>query len=71
MILCHCVGVSDKAIATVIEQGATTLADVTRRTGAGRCCAPCREEICAMLYSRIGASHTPSNQHLEATPPPA
>jgi bacterioferritin-associated ferredoxin len=52
MILCHCAGVTDSTIARVIEEGAASVADVTRLTGAGLCCAPCREEIAGLLLSR-------------------
>ena len=49
MILCHCAGITDRAIAEVIAAGAATVRDVVQRTGAGRCCAPCREEIRTLL----------------------
>lgn len=49
MIVCQCAGVTDSMIVRVIEQGAATVADVTRVTGAGRCCAPCRQEIANLL----------------------
>ncbi len=49
MILCHCAGVTDIAIRALIQAGATSCVDIARRCGAGRCCAPCREEIAAIL----------------------
>jgi bacterioferritin-associated ferredoxin len=49
MIVCQCAGVSDATIRRLIEEGANSLETITRCTGAGRCCAPCREEIMAML----------------------
>jgi len=49
MIVCHCVGVTDGTIRKLIETGATSLPEITRRCGAGRCCAPCREEIASLL----------------------
>jgi len=52
MIVCHCVGATDTAIRTVIEEGATTLQEVVERSGAGRCCEPCRDEITEMLGRR-------------------
>ena len=51
MIVCHCAAVSDSMIARLIREGATTVQDVTRRCGAGACCAPCRQEIAALLYA--------------------
>ena len=55
MILCHCVGVSDYMIRKLIAAGASSLAEITRRSGAGRCCAPCREEIASLLHSASAA----------------
>jgi len=49
MIICHCAAVTDRDIRAAIEQGAASMPAVVRRTGAGRCCAPCRDEIKAML----------------------
>jgi bacterioferritin-associated ferredoxin len=49
MIVCHCAGVTDRTITEVVHAGATTVEDIVRRTGAGRCCAPCRDEIRALL----------------------
>lgn len=51
MILCHCAAVTDRTIASLIDEGATSVAEIIRRCGAGRCCASCREEIAAMLPS--------------------
>ncbi len=45
MIICHCAGITDRDIAELVEQGATTLGEITRRCGAGRNCAPCRAEL--------------------------
>jgi bacterioferritin-associated ferredoxin len=59
MIVCHCVGVSDATIARLVEEGASTLAEITGLTGAGRCCAPCRDEIRSLLYNRPTVAHTP------------
>ena len=58
MIVCHCVGVTDCTIKRLIEGGASTLGEITRLSGAGRCCAPCRDEIATMLYSTAAAPHT-------------
>ena len=49
MIICQCTGTTDTAIAELIRDGAETVREITQRTGAGRCCAPCREEIAAIL----------------------
>ncbi|MFN8644767.1 MAG: (2Fe-2S)-binding protein [Candidatus Binatia bacterium] len=49
MIICHCAGVTDRAIEQLARDGVRTVKDVVRLTGAGRCCAPCRTEIAAIL----------------------
>jgi len=50
MIVCHCVGVTDGTIRNLIEAGAASVGEITRRCGAGRCCQPCREEIASLLH---------------------
>ncbi len=45
MIVCHCAGVTDDAIRALVRDGVSTVRAIVRRTGAGRCCAPCRDEI--------------------------
>lgn len=50
MIVCHCAGVTDAAILQLVRADAVrTVKDVVRQTGAGRCCAPCRQEIASLL----------------------
>ena len=51
MIVCHCAAVTDTAIERLIDEGARSVAEIARRCGAGRCCAPCRDEITALLYA--------------------
>ena len=41
MIVCHCVVVNDQQVARAIDQGARTVANVCRATGAGRNCGSC------------------------------
>jgi bacterioferritin-associated ferredoxin len=53
MIVCHCAGVSDTTIARHIEDGAASVDEIMSRTGAGRRCAPCREEIANLLLDRL------------------
>ena len=65
MIFCHCAAVSDSTIESLIEGGAATLSQVSRKCGAGRHCASCREEIIAMI-SRARRSYTPSAPELAA-----
>ncbi len=55
MIVCHCAGVTDRVITDVVRAGATTVKDIVQRTGAGRCCAPCRDELRALLGAGAAA----------------
>ncbi len=61
MIVCHCVGVTDGTIRKLVEAGATSVGEITRRCGAGRCCAPCREEI-ACLIDRCSGSRAAADE---------
>ena len=49
MILCQCAGVTDATVKEVIKQGASNVAAVTLRCGAGRSCPPCRAYIALMI----------------------
>lgn len=49
MIVCHCAGITDAAILQLARGGVRSVKEVVRQTGAGRCCAPCREEIATLL----------------------
>ena len=62
MIVCHCAAVTDSAIERLIDDGATSVAEIARRCGAGRRCAPCRDEIIAMLYAAGVVPHNPANE---------
>lgn len=41
MIVCHCGVVNDRAVSASIQDGARSLAEVCRSTGAGRTCGGC------------------------------
>ncbi|MGH7786090.1 MAG: (2Fe-2S)-binding protein [Candidatus Binatia bacterium] len=57
MIVCHCAGVTDTAIVKLIQAGgASTVRDIVKQTGAGRCCAPCRDEIRSLLLQEQPAA---------------
>ncbi len=62
MILCHCAAVSEATVDRLIDQGATSIAEITSRSGAGRSCAPCRDEILARLYAARAPQHNRSAQ---------
>jgi bacterioferritin-associated ferredoxin len=65
MIVCHCVGVTDGTIRKLIEAGASSVGEITRRCGAGRCCPPCREEIASLLHG-YAASRPPAREFAAA-----
>jgi len=49
MIICHCEVVSDRTVVAAIGDGARTLAQVCRATGAGRNCGGCVFSLKAVL----------------------
>ncbi len=57
MILCHCAAVSEATVERLIDEGATSVAEITRRCGAGRSCSPCRDEILDRLYAARASQH--------------
>jgi bacterioferritin-associated ferredoxin len=58
MIVCQCAGVTDTTIRRLVEDGIGSLNQIIRLTGAGRCCAPCRDEIRTLRYRPADAPHT-------------
>ena len=57
MIVCHCQVVSDRAVAAAIADGARTLAEVCRATGAGQDCGSC-----VFSLKRLVCEHGPSRR---------
>ncbi len=45
VIVCHCHGVSDRAIRAAVQEGARTCRQVARACHAGRACGGCRPVI--------------------------
>ncbi len=45
MIVCHCHGISDRAIRRAVQSGAETRREVSRACGAGVSCGACRPAI--------------------------
>ena len=60
MILCHCAAVTEATIVRLIAEGASTVEELSSRSGAGRRCAPCREELSSLLYAADLPSHNPA-----------
>ena len=55
MIVCHCRVVSDREVMRAVDEGARSLADVCRDTGAGRDCG-----ACVLSVKRLLCQHQPS-----------
>jgi bacterioferritin-associated ferredoxin len=53
MIVCQCTGATDAAIRDLIRAGAVSVSEIVRRSGCGRCCAPCRNELAAILGQQL------------------
>ena len=45
MLICHCKGLTDRAVRRTVKGGACTVAEVTRSCGAGGVCGGCRPMI--------------------------
>jgi bacterioferritin-associated ferredoxin len=55
VIFCHCAAVSDRAVATAVEAGARTVAQVCRATGAGRDCGSCVFSVKKLICEHVAA----------------
>jgi bacterioferritin-associated ferredoxin len=51
MIVCHCMGVSDRSVRRAIQEGASTRRDVARACRAGTGCGGCRPLLDRLLAS--------------------
>lgn len=63
MIVCHCRGVSDRAVRQSVQRGARTLSQVSEGCSAGGGCGGCRDtiaEIIAEVSSGAPASLDPT-----------
>ena len=56
MIVCHCAAVTDSALQEIIRGGVCSVKDIVRQTGAGRRCAPCRDEIASLIAQQQPAA---------------
>ena len=69
MIFCHCASVTDATNNRLIAEGARTVKEITQRSGAGRCCKPCRKELSSLLYATDLQTDNPSaTQTVSARP---
>ena len=49
MLVCHCKGLTDRAVRRTVKHGACSVAEVTRACGAGGVCGGCRPTIEAIV----------------------
>ena len=56
MIFCHCAVVSARAVATAVDAGARTVAQVCRATGAGRACGTCVFAVKRIICEHVAHS---------------
>lgn len=70
MIVCHCNGVSDRAIRRSVRGGAVTPDLVARACGAGACCGGCRGAVQEILLGELetatSSAPTQSAEHAAA-----
>lgn len=61
MLVCHCRGVSDRQIKRAVKNGAASLREVARATGAGMRCGGCRENVAKVVEDAIQCEFRPSS----------
>ena len=61
MLVCHCRGVSDRQIKRAVKNGACTLRDVARETGAGMRCGGCRTNVAQVVQDAMKTEYRPSS----------
>ena len=54
MIVCHCNGVSDRAIRESVRKGARSHREVALACGAGRSCGGCRPVVADVIANESG-----------------
>lgn len=60
MLVCHCRGVSDRQIQRAVRNGACSLRDVARETGAGMRCGGCRSAVAEVFEQALERELRPS-----------
>ncbi|OQX69688.1 MAG: hypothetical protein B6A08_03530 [Sorangiineae bacterium NIC37A_2] len=66
MILCHCSKVTDRAIESALDEGASSLEEVRQLTRAGRCCGGCLPAVAELVSRRIPLRIAPAGVDLAA-----
>ena len=68
MLVCVCKAVSDRDIARAVANGARTVEDLGRCTGAGTDCGSCRESLACAVQGPCPGSARPDRVHLALAP---
>jgi bacterioferritin-associated ferredoxin len=53
MLVCHCHGLTDRAIRSAVREGAATCADIARHCRAGNRCGGCRPAVQDIIDSEL------------------
>lgn len=61
MLVCHCRGVSDRQIKRAVKNGACSLREVARETGAGMRCGGCRANVAQVVQEALQSEIRPSS----------
>lgn len=61
MLVCHCRGVSDRQIKRAVKNGACSLREVARETGAGMRCGGCRSNVAQVVQEALQSELRPSS----------
>ncbi|MEZ4333148.1 MAG: (2Fe-2S)-binding protein [Myxococcota bacterium] len=56
MLVCHCRGVSDRQIKRAVRNGACSVRQVARETGAGMRCGGCRANVTQLVEEALADS---------------
>jgi len=57
MLICHCKRVNDRRIRQAVRDGARTVAQVGRESGAGTCCGGCVTAVVELLDEERAVQH--------------
>ena len=55
MLVCHCRGITDRQIKRAVREGASSVREVARSTGAGMRCGGCRSNVSQLVNSELSA----------------
>jgi bacterioferritin-associated ferredoxin len=55
MLVCHCRGVSDRQIKRAVRNGACSVRQVARETGAGMRCGGCRNNVAQVVEDALAS----------------